>query len=158
MEVVRLHHNGDDGYRNMQGEAPFCLLLDECPIALTSLRILLRLRRVIERELDVMEGSQFIVRQNSNTMTIGSDGELDRFRLQVAQDCLKVGMHAVLTGAEIHGTNRQALHHCFDLIQGKTIGARGISIAEGAREITLVRESEPERNTSIRRHHSRSGR
>src|SRR5438132_75515 len=41
------------------------------------------LRGVIEREIDVMEGTQLIVFQNSNTMTIGSDGELHPCRLQV---------------------------------------------------------------------------
>src|SRR6266704_1734320 len=106
-----------------------------------------------------MEGSQFIVFQNSNTMAIGSDGELDRFRLQVGQYCLEVGMHAVLTGAEIHRSYGQAFHDCLHLIQRETIRASWIAVAEAAGEITLVGKAEPERNTSIRcRHHTRSGR
>ncbi len=64
----------------MQPETPFCLLVDECPIAMPALCILFGLRGVIERELDVMEGTQLIVFQNSNTMTIGSDGGRDDLR------------------------------------------------------------------------------
>src|SRR5258706_13624512 len=113
----------------MQPETPFYLLVDECPITMPALRILFGLRGVIERELDVMEGTQLIVFQNSNTMTIRSDGELDRSRLQIGQYCLKVGMHAVLTGAEIHRAHGQAFHYCLHLIQGETIGASRIAVA-----------------------------
>src|ERR1700719_3727066 len=98
MQVVRLHHDRDDGYRYSEPYATFCLPVDQFPIAASALCILFRLRGVIERELDVMEGTQFVVFQNSNTMTIGSDGEFDRFRSQVGQYCPEVGMHAVLTG------------------------------------------------------------
>src|SRR5882724_11270752 len=115
-----------------------------------ALCILFGLRGVVERELDVMEGTQFVVFQNSNTVTIGSDGELDRFRSQVGQYCLEVGMHAVLTGAEIDRPYGQAFHDCLHLIQGETIRASWIAIAEGTGEITLVGQAEPERNTGIR--------
>src|SRR5580704_8099371 len=141
----------------MQPETPFCLLVDECPIAMPALCILFGLRGVIERELDVMEGTELIVFQNSNTMTIGSDGELHPCRLQVGQYRLKVGMHAVLTGAEIHRPYRQAFHDCLHLIQGETIRAGGITVAEGAGKVTLVGKAEPERYTGIRCY-ARSGR
>src|SRR5207245_2826664 len=123
--------------------------MDECPIALPALCILFGLHGVIERELDVMEGTELIVFQNSNTMTIGSDGELHPCRSQVGQYCLEVGMHAVLTGAEIHRPYGQAFHDCLHLIQGETIHASWIAVAEGAGEITLVGKAEPERNTGI---------
>src|ERR1700730_3208555 len=123
-----------------------------------ALCVLFGLRGVIERELDVMECRDLIVFQDSNTMTVGSDGELDRFRLQVGQYCLEVGMHAVLTGAEIHRPYGQAFHDCLHLIQGETIRASWIAVAEGAGEITLVGKAEPERNTGIWCHHARSGR
>ena len=54
----------------MQPATPFCLLVDECPIAIPALRVLFGLRGVIEGELDVMEGSQFIVFQNSDTVSV----------------------------------------------------------------------------------------
>src|SRR5262249_37267973 len=115
-QIIRLHHDRDDGYGNMQLLTPLCLLVDECPIAWSALCILLRLRCVIKRELDGMEGTEFLVLENSNTMTIGSDGELRLCRLQVAQYRLEVGVHAVLPGAEIHRSDGQALHGCFHLI------------------------------------------
>ena len=87
-------------------------------------------------------------------MAIGGDGELDRFRSQVGQYCLEVGMHAVLAGAEIHRAYGQAFHDCLHLIQGETIRASWIAVAEGAGEITLVGKAEPERNTGIRCHAS----
>src|SRR5258708_6722593 len=126
----------------MQPATPFSLLVDECPIAMPALRILFRFCGVIERELDVMESTELIVFQNSNTMTIGSDSELDRFRLQVGQYCLEVGMHAVLTGAEIHRAHRQAFHHGLHLIEEETIRASGIAVAKGAGESKLIGESE----------------
>lgn len=61
-------------------------------------------------------------------------------------------MHAVLTGAEIHRSYGQAFHDCFHLIQGETIRASWIAVAEGAGEIALVGKAEPERNTGIRCH------
>src|SRR5207249_9775281 len=131
--------------------------MDECPIAIPALCILFGLRGVIERELDVMEGTELIVFQNSNTMTIGSDCELHPCRLQVGQYRLKVRMHAVLTGAEIHRPYGQAFHDCLHLIQGETIRAGWIAVAEGAGKITFVGEPEPERKTGIRCY-ARSGR
>src|ERR1700728_223138 len=131
----------------MQPDTPFCLLVDECPIAMPALCVLFGLRGVIERELDVMECRDLIIFQNSNTMAVGGDGELERFRSQVGQYCLEVGMHAVLPGAEVHRPYRQAFHHCLHLIRGETIRASWIAVAEGAGEITFVGKAESERNT-----------
>jgi len=50
------------------------------PVARAALPVLFRLRGVIERELDVMEGAQFIVFQNSHTVTVRGDGEFHRLR------------------------------------------------------------------------------
>ena len=91
-------------------------------------------------------------------MTIRSDGEFDRFRSQIGQYCLEVGMHAVLSGAEIHRPNGQAFHYCLHLIQGETISASWIAVAESAGEITLIGQPEPERDILIRCDHARSRR
>src|SRR5690348_533344 len=99
-----------------------------------------------------MKGTELSVFQNSNAMTVGSDGELDGFRSQVGQYCLKVGMHAVLTGAEIHRAHGQAFHDSLDLIRGETIGTSWIAVAESARKIALVGESESHRDTAITCH------
>ena len=76
--------------------------MNECPIARTALRILLGFGWIIERELDVMKRAQFIVLENSNAVAVGSDGELDRLRVQVGEYRLEGGMHAVLTGTKIY--------------------------------------------------------
>jgi hypothetical protein len=114
-QVVRLHHDRDDGYGHTQPDTTFCLLLDQLPVAVSALCILFSLRRVIERKLDVMEGAQVMVFQNGNTVTVGSDGELHRSSSQVNQYSLVVRMHSVLAGAEIHGANRKAFDHRLDL-------------------------------------------
>jgi hypothetical protein len=106
-------------------------------------------RGVIKRELDVVERAQFTVVENGNAVAVGSDGELDRFRLQVRQYCLELGMHTVLTGAEIHRAHREPFHDCFHVMQGKTVNAAGIPIAERTREITFVCKPDPERNPSV---------
>ncbi len=122
-----------------------------------ALSVLFGLRGVIEGELDVMEGTQFAVIQKGNRVAIGCDGELHRFRSQVGQYCLEVGMHAVLTGAEIHRANGQAFHHCLHLIEGEAISASWIAVAECAREVALVGQPEPKRNSGIGFHRARSG-
>src|SRR5262249_16696907 len=122
-------------------------LMNQFPIAVTALCILLCLCGVIERKLDVMEGSQVIVFQNDSTMAVGSDGELDRLTPQVSEYPLEFRMHSILARAQVHGPNWKTFHHCRDLIEGKTIGAGGIPVAEGAFEVALVRESETKRNT-----------
>ena len=101
-QVVRFHHHSDDGHRNAQLYTTLSLLVNECPIARTALRILLGFGWIIERELDVMKRTQFIVLENSNAVAVGSDGELDRLRVQVGEYRLEVGVHAVLTGAKIY--------------------------------------------------------
>src|SRR5207248_4626071 len=142
----------------MQHETPCCLLVNQVPIPSSALRVLFFLRWVIDRELDVMESSEFVVFQNSNTMTIGSNGELDRLGSQVGQYCLEVGMHPVLTGAEINRAYRQTFHDSLHLVERETVRASRITVTKGAREIALVGEPEPERNTGIRRDHQRCGR
>src|ERR1700730_7864615 len=126
--------------------------MNQIPIPSSALCILFGLRGVIERELDVMEGTELIVFQNSNAMTVGSDSELERLRSKVGQYCLGVGMHAVRTRAEIHRPYGQAFHDCLHLIQGETVRASRIAVAEGAGKITLVGKAEPERNTGISCH------
>ena len=54
----------------MQLYAPFCLLVDKFPISRSALRVLFLSGWVIERELDVMKSAQFIVFENSNTVTV----------------------------------------------------------------------------------------
>ena len=60
-------------------------------------------------------------------------------------------MHAVLARPQIHRTDGQPLHDPLDLIQGEPVHATRIAVAEGAGEIAFVGESEPERDTGIRR-------
>jgi hypothetical protein len=83
-------------------------------------------------------------------MAVGSDGEFDRLCAQVRQNRFKVRMHAVLPGAQIHRADGQSFHDGPHLIQREAIGAGWIPIAEGAGEVALVGESEPERNRGIR--------
>jgi hypothetical protein len=47
-EVVRLHHNGDDRYRDAQPYTTVRLLMDELPVPRAALRILLLLSGVIQ--------------------------------------------------------------------------------------------------------------
>src|ERR1700730_11825983 len=109
--------------------------MNQFPVTWAALGILFRLGWVIERKLDVMEGTQLIVFQNGNTVTVGSDGELHRSSSQVSQDSLVVRMHSVLARSQIHGANRKAFHDGLHLIQRKPVGASGIAIAEGALEV-----------------------
>src|SRR5262249_17153693 len=131
---------------NVELHTSFCLLVDERPVARSALCILFCLRCVVERELDVMEGAKFRILKNSNTVTVGSNGELDWFCLQVGKDCLEVRMHAILTGAEINRAHGQAIHDSFDLIERKPVRTSRVAIAKGAGEITFVGKTEPKRN------------
>src|SRR5216684_2468996 len=128
-QVVRLHHDGDNSYGHAQSHTTLCLLVNESPVAGTALCILLGLSWVIDRELDVVEGAQFVVFQNSHAVAVGSDGELDGL-------CAQVG------------------HNCLYLIQRETVRTNRIAVAEGTGKIALVGQPEAERNTTIRWHHA----
>ena len=75
-QVVRLHHDRDDGYGHAEPYATFCLLVDQLPIAVSALCILFRLRRVVERKLNIVKGAQLVVVKNGDAVAVGSDGEL----------------------------------------------------------------------------------
>jgi hypothetical protein len=47
-------------------------------------------------------------------------------------------VHAVLTGAQIDGADRQAFHHRSHLLEAKPVGPRRIAVAEGASQVALV--------------------
>ena len=104
-----------------------------------------------------MERSQFIVFQHRHTMAVGGDSELDRLCSEIGQNCLEVGMHPVLARPEVDGADGQSFHHGLHLIQRKAVGAAGIAVAEGAREVAFVGKAKSERNTGIRRLRERAG-
>src|SRR5260370_1111443 len=85
--------------------------MNQFPVTWAALGILFRLGWVIERKLDVMEGTQVMVFQNGNTVTVGSDGELYRSSSQVSQYSLVVRMHSVLARSQIHRANRTPSDH-----------------------------------------------
>src|SRR5262250_2193746 len=91
-------------------------------------------------------------------MAIGSDGELDRLCFEISEYSLELGMHTVLTGAEIHRAHGKAVHDGLHLIERETVRASRIAIAKRAGQIALVGEAEPERNTGVRCNHASSGR
>jgi hypothetical protein len=122
-QVVRLHHDRDDGYRHAEPYATFRLPVDHLPIAVSALCILFRLRRVIERKLNIVKGAQLVVFQHGNTMAVGSDRKLDGLFAQVRQNRFKVWMHPVLASAQIHRTDRQSFHDGLHLIQREAIRA-----------------------------------
>src|SRR5215472_14394409 len=130
--------------------------MNQFPVSSTTLGILLRLRWVIERKLDVVKRSQIIIFEKGNTVTIGSDGELRRASPEVRQDLSEVRMHSVLPRSQIHRTDRKSFHHCLHLIQGETVRARWVAVAERACQIALVGKPEPQRNASAGRHHATS--
>src|SRR5712692_9100563 len=99
-QSLRLHPAGDSGYGHAKSHPTLCRPVNERPVAGTARCILLGLSWVIERELDVVEGAQFVVFQSSHAVAVGSDGELDGLCAQVGQHRLKVWMHAVLAGAQ----------------------------------------------------------
>src|SRR5690242_12354084 len=106
--------------------------MNERPVSRPALLILFLLGGIIQRELDIVKGTQFMVFQNRNTVTVGSDGEFGLLRSQVSQYCFEIRMHAVLTGAEIHRPYRQAFHDSLHLIEEETVCAARIAVAEGA--------------------------
>src|SRR5262249_3138438 len=96
--------NERDG--NSQPDAPRGLLMDQCPITGTSLCVLRSLGRIVEGELDVMKGAQFIIAKHGSTVAIRGDRELYRFSPEVSQNLAELRMHSVLAGAQIHRAHR----------------------------------------------------
>src|SRR5262249_2358808 len=109
-QVVRLHHDRDDGYGHAEPHTTLGLLMDERPVSRAALRILLLWCWVIQRKLDVVEGAKFLIVQSSHTVTIGGDGELDWLCSQVSQYCFELRMHPVFARPQIYGADGKAIH------------------------------------------------
>src|SRR5579872_401554 len=150
-QVIRLHHYGDNRYGHAQPYATLGLLMNEFPIAVSALCILFWLRRIVERKLNVVKGAHLLITKNGNAVAIRCDGQLYRLSAQVGQYVPEVWMHSVLASAEIHRADRKPFHNGLHLVQGETIGASRIAVAEGTGKITFVGKPEPERDTFIRR-------
>src|SRR6266481_1730635 len=112
--------------------------MDQGPIAAAALGILLAFSWIIERELDVVEGTQLVICEHSRAVTVRGDGELHLLRAEVSQNLSELRVHSVLTGAQIHGADRQAFHHRSHLLEAKPVGPRLIAVAEGTSQVTLV--------------------
>src|SRR5690349_4032820 len=121
--------------------------MDERPISQSALHILLHLGWVIERKLDVMESPEFLILQNGDAVTIGSNGEFDKLGPQVRQHSLEIGMHPVLARPQIHRPDGQPFHHSFDFLQCKAIRARRIAVTESTRKIAFIGQPQSKRNT-----------
>src|SRR5262249_2565383 len=122
--------------------------MDKLPISRAALGILFRLGGIVQRKLDVVEGAEFMVFENSDTVTIGSDGELDGLRSQVSQYRLELRMHPVLARAQIYGADGKVFGECLDLVERETVRAVRIAVAEGALKVALIREPKPERDAA----------
>src|SRR5262245_9080990 len=112
--------------------------MNERPVARPALRILFRLRGVIERELDVVKGLQLAVFEKSYAVAVRCDSKLNGLGAQVREDWPQIRIDALLAVAEVHGTNGQAPHDGPHLIERETVRRSRISVAKGAREIALV--------------------
>jgi len=144
---IRTHHDGDDRDRYAEPAAPFSLRVHEIPVARAALRVLLLACRVVERELQVVEPTNLLVGQQRHAQAVRGHRQLDVPAPQKRQHLAKLRVHAVLTGAEIHGVHGQAVEDRSNLLEVEAIPARGVPIAERAREVALVRETEPQRET-----------
>src|SRR5207249_857293 len=113
-----------------------------------TLPVLLRLRRIVEREFDIVKSLHVCVVQRFDRIAVRGDREFDRLGAQILHKRAKLGMHAVLAGAEIDRTHRQAAHHRADLPDGQAIDARRVAITERARQIAFVGEPEAERKSA----------
>ena len=54
-------------------------------------------------------------------------------------------MQAILAGSQIDRPHGYAVHDGADLVERQPVDARGVAIAEGAREIALVGQAQAER-------------
>src|SRR5260370_7864383 len=79
-----------------------------------------------------MEGTQVMVFQNGNTVTVGSDGELHWSSSQVSQYSLVVRMHSVPARSQVHVANRRAFDHRPALFDRETDGGSGTASTQGA--------------------------
>jgi len=148
-QVIWLHHDGDDGDGHAELDATRRLLVNQFPIADSALGVLFGLSRIIERKFNIVKRRQVAIIQQSDTMPIGCDRQLDVLLAKIRQDRFELRMQAVFTGAEIHGPHRQPFHDGFHLIERQTIGAGRIAVTECAGEIALICKAKPERNRGV---------
>src|SRR5262249_56053143 len=99
------------------------------PVPGPGLRSLPGRSRIIEREFDVVEAGYLHVAQRRDRIAVRGDGELDRLAAQIRHQLPKLRMHAVLAGAEVDGTHRQAAHPQPDLFHRQTITPHPITLS-----------------------------
>ena len=142
---VRTHHDGDERHRNPEPAAARRLPVQEIPVAGSALAVLLVPRRVIERELDILEGRHVRIVQDLDRVAVGGDRQLERLRPKIGQHGAELRVHSVLAGAEVHRANGQPLDHGAHLIEGEPVDPRRVPVAERAGQVALVREPDAER-------------
>jgi len=139
---VRPHHHRHDCDRYAQAAAALRLRVHQIPVPGAPLRVLFFPRRVVERELQIVEGSDFVVAQQRDAQAIRRHGKLHVAAPQQRQHLAKLRMQAVLTGAEIDGVHRERVNDGSNLLDVEAIRARRVPVTERAREVAFVRETE----------------
>ena len=85
-----------------------------------------------------MEGAELVISEYGRAVAVRGDGELHPQSAEVGQDLAELRVHAVLTGAQIDGADRQAFHHRSHLLEAEPVGPRRIAVAEGTSQVALV--------------------
>src|SRR4051794_39353093 len=142
---VRPHHHRHDCDRYAQAAAALRLRVHQIPVSRAPLRVLFFPRRVVERELQIVESSNFVVAQQRDAEAIRRHGKLHVAAPQQRQHLAKLRMQAVLTGAEIDGVHRERVNDGSNLLDVEAIRARRVPVTERAGEVAFVRETEPQR-------------
>jgi hypothetical protein len=144
-QVVRSHHDGDERDRHAEPPAARRLLVDEVPVAGTALRVLLLLRRIVERQLHVVKGAELLVREGGDAVPIGGHGELHVAAHEEREQLPEPRVEPVLAGTEVHGADREAIEHGADLLRVEPVRARWVPVAKRAGQVALVGEAEAQR-------------
>ncbi len=125
--------------------------MDQIPIAGAALRVLLILRRIIDRELDIAELRQLLVAQDRDRIAVGRHGQLERLAREIGDDGVELGMQPVLARAEIDGAHRQAFDHRAYVGKTEPVDPPRIPVAEAAGQIAVVGQPETQRELYVLR-------
>jgi hypothetical protein len=121
------------------------LRVHQIPVARAALRVLLFPGRIVEREFEIVEAAKLVVIEDGDAHAVRGHRQLDIAAAQQRKHLAEARVHAVLARAQIHRLDRQPVEHRSDLFQIEPVQAGRIAIAERARQVALVRQTDPER-------------
>ena len=106
---------------------------------------MLGLRREIDRDFNLAEGAERLVRRALDRIPVRGERKLHPARRELSYDLRVVRVETVLAGPEVDRAHGKTLAGGRDLLERELIDAPGVPVAVGALQVAGIREADAER-------------